>query len=152
MAKQATDAEVMEYLWPTRRLAKRERTMNSPRITSVGFAAALLLLSALLFGERAEASWMNGQELRQYRGNGEVFSIALCFGYLMGVIDKLDRDHIALTGRPCTPEDDQILTHRAITMSYVSRNGSQLHRGAHYLVTNAVIEEFQCDDALSLPS
>jgi hypothetical protein len=77
MAKQATDAEVMEYLWPTRRLAQRERTMNSPRITSVGFAAALLLLSALLFGERAEASWMNGQELRQYCGNDEVFSIAL---------------------------------------------------------------------------
>ncbi len=55
MSKQATDAEVMEYLWPTRRLAQRERTMNSPRITSVGIAAALLLFSALLFGQRAEA-------------------------------------------------------------------------------------------------
>ena len=29
--------------------------MNNPKITSVGMAAALLLLSALLFGERAEA-------------------------------------------------------------------------------------------------
>ena len=100
MSKRATDAEVMEYLWSTRRLAQRERTMNSPRITSVGIAAALLLFSALLFGERAEASWMSGKQLGQYCGNDEVFSIALCSGYLMGVIDKLDRDHIALTGRP----------------------------------------------------
>jgi len=64
---------------------------------------------------------------------------------------KLDRDHIALTGRPCTPEDDQILTHREITMRYLASDLSQLTRGAHYLVTNAVIEEFQCDDALSFP-
>lgn len=31
--------------------------MNNPKITSVGIAAALLLFSALLFGERAEASY-----------------------------------------------------------------------------------------------
>ena len=126
--------------------------MNNPKITSVGIAAALLLFSALLFGQRAEASWMNGQQLGTYCGtDDDVFSIALCSGYLMGVIDKLDRDHIALTGRPCTPEDDQILTHREITMRYLASDLSQLTRGAHYLVTNAVIEEFQCDDALSFP-
>ena len=55
MARRATETEVMEYLWPNRRLAQRERTMYRPRMTSVGIAAALLLLSALLFDERAEA-------------------------------------------------------------------------------------------------
>ena len=57
MAKQATDAEVMEYLWPTERRVQGGQAMNNPKITSVGIAAALLLFSALLFGERAEASY-----------------------------------------------------------------------------------------------
>lgn len=55
MAKQATDAEVMKYLWPTERKVQGERAMNNPKSISVGIAAALLLFSALLFGERAEA-------------------------------------------------------------------------------------------------
>ena len=55
MAKQATEAEVMEYLWPTERKVQGERAMNNPKSISVGIAAALLLFSALLFGERAEA-------------------------------------------------------------------------------------------------
>ena len=60
MAKQATDAEVMEYLWPTGRRVQRGQAMNNPKITSVGIAAALLLFSALLFGERAEADCLRG--------------------------------------------------------------------------------------------
>ena len=103
--------------------------MNNPKITSVGIAAALLLFSALLFGQRAEASWMNGQQLGTYCGtDDDVFSIALCSGYLMGVIDKLDRDHIALTGRPPL-QGRSILTHRrsrcviwrAIYLSHAAR-------------------------------
>jgi hypothetical protein len=55
MAKHATDAEVMEYLWPTEQTAQGEQAMNNPKSISVGIAAALLMFSALLFGERAEA-------------------------------------------------------------------------------------------------
>ena len=110
MVKQATDAEVMEYLWPTERKAQGGQAMNNPKITSVGIAAALLLFSAFLFGERAEASWMSGKQLGQYCGNDEVFSIALC-RLPHGVIDKLDRDRITLTGRPCTK----------MTRSYIGR-------------------------------
>ena len=65
MAKQATDAEVMEDLWPTGRRVQGGKAMNNPKITSVGIAAALLLFSALLFGERAEASCMKLLESHQ---------------------------------------------------------------------------------------
>ena len=60
MAKQATDAEVMEYLWPTEERVHVGQAMTDPKITSVGIAAALLLFSALLFGERAEAQYVMG--------------------------------------------------------------------------------------------
>ena len=117
----------------------------------IGVLAAVTVVGGMAFAERAEASWMNGHQLAQHCGTDEVFSIALCSGYLMGVIDTLDRDHITLTGRPCTPEDDQILDHRATTMRYLADSQSQLDRGAHYLVINAVISEFQCSDDLSFP-
>ena len=78
MAKQATDAEVIEYLWPTRRLAQRERTMNNPRITSVGIAAALLLFSALLFGERAEVEYLNGDRLLEWCEGDTLSDGAFC--------------------------------------------------------------------------
>ena len=55
MAKHATDAEVMEYLWPTQNRVQRGHLFINPKITSVGLAAALVLFSTLLFGERAEA-------------------------------------------------------------------------------------------------
>ncbi len=55
MAKHATDAEVMEYLWPTQNRVQRGPVLINPKITSVGLAAALVLFSTLLFGERAEA-------------------------------------------------------------------------------------------------
>lgn len=55
MAKHATDAEVMEYLWPTQNRVQRGHVLINPKITSVGLAAALVLFSTLLFGERAEA-------------------------------------------------------------------------------------------------
>jgi hypothetical protein len=68
MSKRATDAKVIEYLWPSRRLAQRERAMKNPRMTSVGIAAALLLFSALLFGERAEAgSDINREDYPSYK-------------------------------------------------------------------------------------
>ena len=57
MAKQTTDAEVMEYLWPTERRVQGRQAMHNPKFTSVGIAAALLLFSALLFGERAWRVW-----------------------------------------------------------------------------------------------
>ena len=55
MAKHATDAEVMECLWPTQSRVQRGHLFINPKITSVGLAAALVLFSTLLFGERAEA-------------------------------------------------------------------------------------------------
>ena len=69
MAKQATDAEVMEYLWPTERKVQGGQAMTNPKITSVGIAAALPLVSALLFGERAKASWMKLLESYQQEVN-----------------------------------------------------------------------------------
>ena len=55
MARRATEAEIVEHLWPTNQSIHRKVSMDSPRFMSVGIAAALLLLSALLFGERTEA-------------------------------------------------------------------------------------------------
>lgn len=63
MVRKATDAEVMEYLWPKEQPAQRGRTLNNPKIASAGIAAALLLFSALLFGERAEASYRTGSTM-----------------------------------------------------------------------------------------
>ena len=78
MAKQATDAEVMAYLWPTERKAQGGQPMNNPKITSVGIAAALLLFSALLFGERAEASYRDGNQLLEWCEGDTLYDGALC--------------------------------------------------------------------------
>lgn len=73
MARRATEAEVIEYLWPNRRLVQRERTMYRPKMTSVGIAAALLLFSALLFGERAEAYSDRNEERVQAESDGRYY-------------------------------------------------------------------------------
>ncbi|MDA0650615.1 MAG: hypothetical protein O2876_06445 [Proteobacteria bacterium] len=56
MAKRTREAEIVEYLWPP---IHRKISLENPRLTSVSIAAALLLFSAVLFGERTEATGAN---------------------------------------------------------------------------------------------
>ena len=59
MARRATEAEIVEYLWPTNQSIHRKVSMDNPRFIRVGITAALLLFRALLFGERTEANGEN---------------------------------------------------------------------------------------------
>ena len=59
MARRTREAEIVEYLWPPNPSIHRKISLDNPRLTSVSIAAALLLFSALLFGERTEANGAN---------------------------------------------------------------------------------------------
>ena len=59
MARRTREAEIVEYLWPPNPSIHRKISLDNPRLTSVSIAAALLLFSALLFGERTETSGVN---------------------------------------------------------------------------------------------
>ena len=59
MARRTREAEIVEYLWPPNPSIHRKISLDNPRLTSVSIAAALLLFSAVLFGERTEATGAN---------------------------------------------------------------------------------------------
>ena len=59
MARRTREAEIVEYLWPPNPSIHRKISLDNPRLTSVSIAAALLLFSALLFGERTQTNGVN---------------------------------------------------------------------------------------------
>lgn len=59
MARRTREAEIVEYLWPPNPSIHRKISLDNPRLTSVSIAAALLLFSALLFGERTGTNGVN---------------------------------------------------------------------------------------------
>ena len=151
MSKRATDAKVMEYLWPSRRLAQRERIMNSPKITSVGIVAALLLFSALLFGERAEADtsagFFAGSKLLEFCESDGVHLQTTCDGYIAGVADITDAYESIGVLEPlyCQPRNVTLNQLRKVVIKSFNESPETLHEGAAGLVVLAFINAFPCD-------
>ena len=111
---------------------------------------AVLMLAAGLTAMPADASRETGNTLAKYCSApaGNAFEGA-CYGYIIGVADRLDRDHTSLFGTYCTPESAPNGQLMKVVKAYLDDNPTQLHRGAHYLVINALIEGFGCEDGMS---
>lgn len=148
MSKRATDAKVMEYLWPSRRLAQRERTMNNPRMTSVGIAAALLLFSALLFGERAEAGqFIRANELLEWCESDDAMDFASCARYITGVADITDtyQKTGAIDPIYCRPKGVSVGQLMKVVTKGLNERAEYLHEGAAGLTVVVFAEAFPCD-------
>ena len=111
---------------------------------------AVLMLAAGLTAMPADASRVTGNQLAEFCSApaGSVLEGA-CNGYIIGVADRLNRDHMAENGTECTPASATNGQLVKVAKAYLDDNPTQLHRGAHYLIVNALIEGFGCDDGMS---
>ena len=120
--------------------------MNNPKITSVGIAAALLLFSALLFGERAEAAYYGGAEMLSLCESTDVGERNECGDWLMGVADTLEvMKYWGQYEDICIPRGAMTSQLRKVVIQELNKEPESLHLGAGGLVVNALAEAFPCD-------
>jgi hypothetical protein len=121
--------------------------MTDPKITSVGIAAALLLFSALLFGERAEAQYVNGNTLLEWCEGDRRTDDAACTGYIAGITDVTDTYErwALLTARDfCIPEHVNTPQLQKIVIKGLNEEPERLHMAAGGAVVNILFEAFPC--------
>ena len=113
---------------------------------------AVLMLAAGLTAMPAHATFYTGNHLAKYCAkDASSFLDGGCTGYIMGVAERLEYDHMVEYGTECMPDSATIGQVRKVFVAYLDDNPTQLHNGAHYLIYNALIEGFGCEDGLSYP-
>lgn len=120
--------------------------MNNPKSISVGIAAALLLFSALLFGERVEAAYYGGAEMLSLCESTDVGERNECGDWLMGVADTLEvMKYWGHYKDMCIPRGAMTSQLRKVVIQELNKEPESLHLGAGSLVVNALAEAFPCD-------
>ena len=96
----------------------------------------------------ASAAFLDGNTLlEECNASGE--KRGGCYGYIIGVADKVNRDHRSLEGRGCTPKSatrGQII---AVAEKHLRNKPEVLHYGADSLVTEALVAAFSCSRAVT---
>lgn len=125
---------------------------HSIRAKNMRNLMAVLMLAAGLTAMPAHASFLTGNELAEYCSDDKGFFSGVCYGYITGVADRLDQNHHGDYGKDCTPDSVTNGQLVKVAKAYLDDNPTQLHRSAHYLIYNALIEGFGCNDGLSYPN
>ena len=109
--------------------------------------AALLVVAAGLGVNTANAGYfVSGSELLEYCEPDS--SSNTCTAYIIGVLDVFDRLYMNRHEEGCVPEGATVGQMARVTTKWLSENPEMLHYAAHQLVSNSLIESFDCETDL----
>ena len=103
--------------------------------------AALLVVAVGLGVNTATAAFFSGNDLQDMCGKGSY----VCTGYIMGVGDAEMTRLKRATGDQCVPETATGGQLQKIVEKWLDENPQHLHHEANLLITNAIIDAFNCD-------
>ena len=109
--------------------------------------AALLVVAAGLGVNTANAGYfVSGSDLIGYCEPDS--SSNACRAYIIGVLDVFERRYFDRHEDGCVPEGATVGQMARVTTKWLNENPEMLHHPAHQLVSNALIESFNCETDL----
>ena len=113
---------------------------------------AVLMFAAGLTAMPAHAEDITGTKLAEYCASPyDSFLHGACGGYILGVSDTMNYYHLNYYDKECIPSTATRGQVIKVIMRYLDDKPEKLHRHAHFLIVNALIEGFDCNDGLSYP-
>lgn len=119
---------------------------------------SLIAIAALIFALPVKANFIDGNTLADICSytQDNPYKVGNCTGYVMAIADVMERDHWRTTGgfdggEGCLPPKADAKQLEKVVVKWLDENPSRLHFPAQYLIYNALIEGFGCNDSVRFP-
>lgn len=96
-------------------------------------------LAMLLGSPTSYAEFVQGNELVEYCDESNIYDAGICFGYVIGISDGIDRK-VA-----CIPDGVTARQVMSIVKKYLKENPEVHHFKAQYLIGLALMKAFPCN-------
>jgi len=109
----------------------------------------LILLLALILPVGSQAYFFSGNLLSENCSDTQdnPYKVGNCTGYILAVADFMERDYNRRFGTNCLPSGIGSKQMEKVVVKYLDDNPAKLHLPAIFLITNALIEGFGCDES-----
>lgn len=108
----------------------------------------MILLIALILPLGAQAGFFSGNLLSEVCSDTQdnPHKVGNCTGYILAIADVMERDYYRAFNTSCLPSQAGSSQLKKVVVKWLDDNPANLHLPAQYLITNALIEGFGCNE------